>query len=168
MRLMREGERQPSSGRWKTYAGSAAAVTVAAVAGSWAVAPDTHWYRSLSKPSWQPPAWAFGAVWTPLYASIAWAGGRALLAARAEERKTLAMSLGVNLTLNTTWNVLFFRLRSTKAGLMGTALLDVSNAELIARTARVDRASALALIPYAAWCGFATCLNASIARKNRR
>ncbi|WP_329042821.1 tryptophan-rich sensory protein [Streptomyces sp. NBC_00178] len=168
MRLMGEGERRPSSGRWKVYVRSAAAVTVAAAGGSWAVAPDTRWYRSLSKPSWQPPAWAFGAVWTPLYASIAWAGGRALLAARAEDRRALAVSLGVNLTLNTTWAVLFFRLRSTKAGLVGTALLDVSNAELIARTARADRAAGLALIPYAAWCGFATCLNASLTRRNGR
>ncbi|MFE7752681.1 TspO/MBR family protein [Streptomyces sp. NPDC057428] len=168
MRLTREGERRQTSGRWKTYAASAAAVTVTAAAGSWAVAPDTHWYRSLSKPSWQPPAWVFGAVWTPLYAGIAWAGGRALLEARAEERRALTISLGLNLALNTTWNVLFFRLRSTRAGLMGTALLDVSNAELIARTAKTDRAAALALIPYVAWCGFATCLNASIVRRNGR
>ena len=34
--------------------------------------------RDLAKPRWQPPPRAFGLVWTPLYASIAWAGGHAL------------------------------------------------------------------------------------------
>ncbi|WTP77446.1 tryptophan-rich sensory protein (plasmid) [Streptomyces sp. NBC_00184] len=168
MRLMSEGERQPASGRWKTYAATAAGVTVAAALGSWAVAPDTRWYRSLSKPPWQPPAPAFGVVWTPLYASVAWAGGRALLAARPRERGALAASLGVNLAVNAAWNWMFFRMRSTKAGLVGTALLDVSNAELIARTAKADRTAALALVPYATWCGFATFLNADLVRRNMR
>ncbi|MFD8685968.1 TspO/MBR family protein [Streptomyces sp. NPDC059651] len=165
---MSEGERQPASGRWKTYAATAAGVTVAAALGGRAVAPDTRWYRSLSKPPWQPPAWAFGAVWTPLYASIAWAGGRALLAARPEERRALAVSLGTNLAANTAWNWLFFRMRSTQAGLVGTVLLDVSNAEFIGRVAKADRTAALALTPYAAWCGFATLLNADIRRRNMR
>ncbi|THA76133.1 tryptophan-rich sensory protein [Streptomyces sp. A0642] len=165
---MSEGERQPASGRGNTYAAVTAAVTGAAALGSWAVAPDTRWYRSLSKPPWQPPARLFGVVWTPLYASVAWAGGRALVAARPQERGALAVSLGANLAVNTAWNWMFFRMRSTKAGLVGTVLLDVSNAELIARAAKADRTAALALVPYAAWCGFATLLNADLARRNRR
>ncbi|MGW6207054.1 TspO/MBR family protein [Streptomyces sp. NPDC055089] len=165
---MSEGERQPASSRWKTYAATAAGVTVAAALGGWAVAPDTRWYRSLSKPPWQPPAPAFGVVWTPLYASVAWAGGRALLAAHPQERGALAASLGANLAVNAAWNWMFFRMRSTKAGLVGTVLLDVSNAELMARTAKADRTAALALAPYATWCGFATFLNADLVRRNMR
>ncbi|MEU4038558.1 hypothetical protein [Streptomyces collinus] len=34
---------------------------------------------------------------------------------------------------------MFFGLRSTRAGLAGTVLLDVSNGELIRRVARTDR-----------------------------
>ncbi|WP_326666053.1 hypothetical protein [Streptomyces sp. NBC_00385] len=41
MRLTSEGERLPASGPWKTYAATAAGVTVAAAFGSWVVAPDT-------------------------------------------------------------------------------------------------------------------------------
>ncbi|GAA2408399.1 tryptophan-rich sensory protein [Streptomyces glaucosporus] len=138
----------------------------AAVAGARAVDPDSPWYRSLEKPSWQPPAWAFGAVWTPLYASVAWAGGRALAGVRGGERRALAVGLGVNLALNTAWNRWFFRRRSLGGGVAGTLLLDASNADLIRRTARTDRAAAAALVPYAAWCAFATVLNADIARRN--
>jgi tryptophan-rich sensory protein len=50
----------------------------------------------------------------------------------------------------------------------GTVLLDVRNAELLRRAARVDTAAGIALAPYAAWCGFATALNADIAVRNRR
>ncbi|MET8582290.1 TspO/MBR family protein [Streptomyces collinus] len=78
----------------------------------------------------------------------------------------LAASLAVNLPLNAGWSRLFFARRSPEAGLAGTVLLDLSTAELINRTARQDRTAALALMPYAAWCAFATALNASIARRN--
>lgn len=155
------------SGRGATYAATAAAVTVTALAGARAVDPAGQWYRSLDKPPWQPPSWAFGAVWTPLYASIAWSAGRALGRARPDQRRPLVTALAANLTLNAAWNWLFFRARSPQAGLAGTALLDLSNAHLISRTARADAVAAAALLPYAAWCAFATALNSSIARRNR-
>lgn len=68
--------------------------------------------------------------------------------------------------LNAAWNWLFFQRRSPAAGLAGTALLDLSNADLIRRAARTDPTAAAALTPYAAWCVFATALNADIARRN--
>ncbi|MEV7617681.1 TspO/MBR family protein [Streptomyces sp. NPDC089799] len=146
---------------------SALAVAATAGAGSVAVDPDSSWYRQLRKPVWQPPEWAFGAVWTPLYAGIAWAGGRAWNAAAPGSRAALAGSLAVNLVLNAGWTWLFFRARSPGAGLAGTLALDIGNVDLIRRTARADRAAAAALLPYAAWCGFATALNASLVCRNR-
>lgn len=49
-----------------------------------------------------------------------------------------------------------------------TVLLDIGNADLIRRAVAVDTAAAGALVPYAAWCTFATALNADVARRNRR
>ncbi|MFE1250479.1 TspO/MBR family protein [Streptomyces sp. NPDC058766] len=150
------------------YGAAAAAVAAAAVAGGSAVDADSAWYGALRKPDWQPPSWAFGAVWTPLYGTIAYAAGHALGRVEAgPARRALVGSLAVNLALNAGWNVLFFARRSPGAGLAGTLLLDLSNADLLRRTARVDRTAARALVPYAAWCGFATVLNASIVRRNR-
>ena len=37
--------------------------------------PDSAWYRGLANRPWQPPPRAFGVMWPPWYASIAWAGG---------------------------------------------------------------------------------------------
>ncbi|MFF3976239.1 TspO/MBR family protein [Streptomyces sp. NPDC001828] len=167
MRLISEhnGKQPPTPAAWLRFGATGAAVTGAAFLGARAVDADSVWYRSLPKPAWQPPSWAFGVVWTPLYATIAYAGGRALGAAPTRrERARLAASLAANLSLNAGWNWLFFRLRSPRAAVVGTVLLDLSNAELIRRTARSDRAAAKALLPYAAWCAFATALNSSIAR----
>ncbi|MEU4089287.1 TspO/MBR family protein [Streptomyces aureus] len=151
----------------RSYCGTAAAVAVTAALGARAVDADSAWYQSLRKPSWQPPPWAFGAVWTPLYATIAFAAGRALTASPdGPSRIRLTTSLAVNLTLNTRWNWLFFGLRSPTAGVCGTMLLNLSNAELVHRTNRIDPSAARALGPYVGWCLFATALNASIARNN--
>lgn len=151
---------------WPYYAATALGVAAAAVTGARSVDPDSDWYRGLSKPPWQPPPWVFGVVWPPLYASVAWAGGRALARARGGRRRAVATGLAANLALNAGWNRLFFGCRSPKAGVVGTLLLDISNAELIRRSARADTTAALALVPYAAWCGFATALSLSVARRN--
>ncbi|MEU6310955.1 TspO/MBR family protein [Streptomyces sp. NPDC047014] len=153
---------------YMSYAGAAAAVVATAVAGAKAVDADSAWYRSLDKPAWQPPSWAFGVVWTPLYASLAWAVGRGISRARGPEHVRLVASAGANLVLNAAWNHLFFGRRDPRAGLAGTVLLDASNALLIRRLAVTDRPAAAALAPYAAWCLFATGLNLSLARRNPR
>ncbi|OPC84713.1 TspO protein [Embleya scabrispora] len=144
------------------------AVAATAVIGARAVDPDDAWYRRLDKPPWQPPGWAFGAVWTPVYASVAAAGGRALRRTGGAPRTALAAGLATNLALNAAWNWMFFRLRSPIAGLVGTLALDASNAHLIRLTARADPTAAALLAPYTAWCAFATVLNADIARRNTR
>ncbi|GLW73841.1 TspO and MBR-like protein [Kitasatospora phosalacinea] len=141
-------------------------MTAAALVGARAAGPAGSWYRSLDEPRWQPPPWAFPAVWTPLYASIAWSAGHALGRTRGRERAALAAAYGTNLTLNAGWTWLFFGLRSPAAGTAGCLLLDADTLHLIRRTARHDPAAATALVPYAAWCLFATALSASLARRN--
>ncbi|MEU5277121.1 TspO/MBR family protein [Streptomyces asoensis] len=156
-------ERGPS---WHLYAATGAAVVATAVAGGKAVDADGTWYKTLDKPPWQPPGWAFGVVWTPLYASVAWATGRALTKARGEVRRRLVADLASNLALNAGWNWAFFGLRSPSAGVAATLALDAGNVRLLRRVAQVDRAAGWSLVPYALWCGFATALNVSIARRN--
>ncbi|MGW4560936.1 TspO/MBR family protein [Streptomyces sp. NPDC004561] len=164
MKIIGERSRAGGSGAWTACA--AVAVTATAVAGARAVDAGGPWYRSLDKPAWQPPSWAFGVVWTPLYASIAWAAGRGLSRARGRERAALAVDLTVDLALNAAWSHLFFGRRSPLGGLVGTVLLDGGNARLVRRMAGTDRAAAAALTPYAAWCLYATALNFSLVQHN--
>ncbi|MHC5262570.1 TspO/MBR family protein [Streptomyces sp. UC4497] len=89
-----------------------AGVVAAAVTGSLVIDPDDSWYRSLKKPPWQPPPRAFGAVWTPLYLSIAGAGGRALRQAPPDERSRWGKAFAVNLALNAGFGWSFFKART--------------------------------------------------------
>jgi translocator protein len=133
--------------------------------------PDSAWYRSLDKPSWQPPNVAFPLVWTPLYGLIAWGTGRALEKAAASDdggdRRMLVLTTA-DLALNAGWCWAFFVKQSPATGLGVIVALDVVNVALVREAAKHDLTAALALKPYAVWSGFATALNASIWWRNRR
>ena len=94
-----------------TLAGSVLAVAATAVAGGLATDPDSEYYRTLKKPSWQPPPPVYGLVWTPLYADIALASGHVINRLNEEgrvHRRRLIGALGFNLALNAAWSWLFF------------------------------------------------------------
>ncbi|WP_433365401.1 TspO/MBR family protein [Actinoplanes sp. CA-142083] len=152
--------------RLRTLVKTSAAVAAAAVAGSLATKPDSRWYKSLKKPSWQPPPAAFPIVWTSLYALLAVAGARVLDRAPESARAGFARSFGTNLVLNAGWTVVFFGARAPRAALAEIALLNASNLSLVTRAWRVDRPAAAAIAPYVVWTGFATALTASIATRN--
>ena len=158
--------------RASTLIRTTSAVVATAVAGGLATQPSGEWYRSLRLPSWQPPAPAFGLVWTPLYVDLAVTSARALDALgqqdRHDERAAYVRALGVNLVLNAGWSVLFWRSRRPWVSTIECAALAVSSADLVRRTADADSRAGAALVPYPIWCAFATVLNAAIARRNPR
>jgi translocator protein len=154
--------------RIPTLVKTAAAVTVAALVGAASTDPRCDWYENLEKPSWQPPPEAFGLVWTPLYALIAVAGARVLDRTTGEERQAFRRAYARNLALNGAWTPLFFGAKAPVAALADVAALNVSNARLLRRAWRADRAAAACLAPYVAWTYFATALNTAIVRRNRR
>ena len=146
---------------------TSALTTASAVIGSLGTKPDSDWYRSIERPSWEPPGIAFPLVWTPLYGSIAWATARAVEAAPEGERARLWALTAADLTANAAWCWAFFDRESPRAGLATIAVLNALNVALVREAAKHDTVAAAALTPYAAWCGFATALNASIWRRNR-
>ena len=147
--------------------GAAAAVAATAAVGAAGTDVDSRWYARLDKPSWQPPGPVLGVVWTALYVSIAGGGGRALARATdPDERRRYVRAYAANLALNAGWTWIFFRGRQPLLALAETVLLAASTADLTRRTWRLDRPAGAALVPYAAWVGFATALTAEIARRN--
>lgn len=147
-------------------------VGAAAAIGSLATRPDSRWYARLAKPAWQPPRAAFPIVWTALYAVIAGvsAAHRTELdrEGRGAEATAYGRALGANLTLNALWSALFFRAHALPAAVVDAALLTASSADLARRAGSTSRRRRRLLVPYAAWCAFATALSADIARRNRR
>ncbi len=147
-------------------------VAACAVIGGLATKPDSAWDRSLDKPDWQPPAVAFPVVWSLLYTGIAASGATALNALDKEGdaagRSTYLTAFGTNLMLNAGWSWVFWGAKRPGLAAVESAVLTASSVDLARRTASAQRTSGLALIPYAAWCGFATVLTGAIARRNRR
>lgn len=153
--------------RGNALARTSVAVAVTAALGGVAVDPRSRWYRRLTKPRWQPPASVFGIVWTVLYADLAVTSATALSEATTpRERADYWRGLVVNLALNAGWNWLFWRVRKPWPATVEAAALTISSADLVRRTARSHRGAGAALVPYAAWCAFATVLTAAIARRN--
>ena len=124
------------------------------------------WYRNLDKPGFTPPDAVFPAVWTTLYAMIAWSGWRVWSAAPSRDRNR-ALRLWISqLAANAKWSKLFFGQHQKTLALADILALEGAVISYITAARRVDRAAANAFIPYAAWIAFAAVLNAEIVRRN--
>jgi uncharacterized protein YbjT (DUF2867 family)/tryptophan-rich sensory protein len=147
------------------------AVAACAVAGSMGTRPGSRWYRSLVKPAWQPPPVAFPLVWTVLYTDLAATAASTLTtldrAGDTAGRAAYLRAFGTNLALNAAWSWVFWGARRPDLAAVESAVLSASGLDLARRTLRVSRPGGAALLPYAAWCGFATVLSAAVARRNR-
>jgi benzodiazapine receptor len=141
----------------------AAAVAVAALIGGLGVAGTAAEYQNLNQPSWAPPSWLFGPVWTILYAMIAVAGW--LVWRRTGWNRALSV-YAVQLVLNAVWTPIFFGF-----GQYGLALIDIVVLWLLIGATiylfrPISRTAAWLLVPYWAWVTFATALNAAIWHAN--
>ena len=115
-------------------------------------------YQRLAKPPWAPPASVFGPVWSTLYVAIAVAGWR-IHATGSPKTRRLHLT---QLALNGAWPAAFFGIREKTASLMIIASLDLSLGLEVAGLRREDRRAAALLVPYLAWCVFATALNMAV------
>lgn len=127
-----------------------------------ATRPD-EWYAQLAKPSFQPPGWVFGPVWTVLYVMIAVAGWRLWTSPEAGSAKWLWW---IQLGLNFAWSPVFFVAHQIGSALAIILLMLMTILAFITLTWQRDRVSALLFVPYAAWVGFASLVNAAVFQLN--
>ena len=123
------------------------------------------WYVTLPKPSWNPPNWVFGPVWTILYAAMAVASW---LVWRVRDEHEIAVALAwyaAQLVLNVLWSFAFFGLRRPRAGVAVIVTLLCAIAGTIVSFAPLSSIAAALLVPYLLWVTFATLLNGAIARR---
>jgi tryptophan-rich sensory protein len=139
---------------------------LAAAIGAVASVNAPAFYGELGQPSWAPPAWLFGPVWTGLYtlmAIAAWLVWRA--APLAETRLALGLFL-VQLAVNALWSWLFFAWQLGGWAFAEVLLLWVLIAATIAAFWRFSRVAAILLVPYLGWVSFAAALNFWLWRAN--
>jgi tryptophan-rich sensory protein len=139
-------------------------VFIAGAIGSIFTSPQiTTWYAALVKPSWAPPNWVFGPVWTTLYVLI----GVALFLVWREgvNRKDVKIALlvfAVQLILNILWSVIFFGFNSLLGGLLTVIILWIAILANIIVFYKVSKPAGLLLVPYIVWVSIASYLNYSV------
>lgn len=124
------------------------------------------WYATLEKPSFNPPNWIFGPVWSLLFLMMAiaawlvwrkwgWAGAKVAL-----------IVFLVQLVANVMWSILFFGMHRPDLAFFEICLLWVLIAATIGLFFGKSKPAAALLVPYIAWVSFAAVLNFMIWRLN--
>ncbi len=126
------------------------------------------WYQQLAKPSWAPPAWLFGPVWTVLYAVIAVSFGKVFLMAwQKQVPPSVALPFVLNLIFNLAFTPIQFGLKNNFLASLDIALVLGTLIWAMAAVYPYIRWIAYAQIPYLIWVAFATILQLTVAYLNR-
>jgi tryptophan-rich sensory protein len=125
------------------------------------------WYGTLIKPSFNPPGWVFGPVWTTLFVMMGVALYLVWNRTPSGEAESRAMTwFFVQLALNVLWSFCFFTLKSPLLGFIEILFLLAAIVVTIVSFWQVSRTAGVLLLPYLAWVSFATFLTFSIWRLN--
>ena len=138
-------------------AGLGAAATSTSVSG---------WYQTLTKPSWNPPDWLFGPVWTLLFLMMAVAAWLVWRGHGTRAARSALKWFGIQLTLNVLWSFLFFGMQRPGIAFTEIVALWISIVATCLAFQAKSNTAALMLAPYLAWTSFAVILNFAIWRMN--
>lgn len=137
--------------------GTAIVVVYAIVSGRW-VATDAEWYRSLPRPSWQPPSVVIGIIWPYNFAMLIVATW--LVVSRLSSTYQLAWLIFLTLSVVAalTWAHLFYVPHSLLASAFALVLATLFTLPLLVIAFRVSPALGVAFVPYQIWLAIATSL----------
>lgn len=125
------------------------------------------WYVGINKPSFNPPNWIFGPVWTTLYtlmgvsAGLIWSKGLEF----ATTKKALSV-FGIHLALNFSWSLIFFGLEQPFWAFVEILFLLGFIFYYTNVFYRISPLTGWLQVPYILWVSFATMLNGAIAWLN--
>ena len=118
------------------------------------------WYSLLIKPSFNPPSWIFGPVWTTLYLMMTIAIWN-FWHSKKRSMKVVYIYF-IQLIFNTTWSIVFFIFHKIFLAIVVLLILIFLIINLIFRFKRVNLISYYLMVPYLLWCLYALLLNASL------
>jgi tryptophan-rich sensory protein len=124
---------------------------------------NSFWFENLVKPSWNPPSYLFGPVWTALYLlmgislALIWKHN-----ATEQIKRKAYLVFAIQLFLNFWWSLLFFYFQSSFLALIDIVLMVLFILLTMFRFNAFSKPASWLLIPYLLWVSFATLLNFSI------
>jgi benzodiazapine receptor len=138
----------------------------AAIGAAWTSISVDGWYQTIAKPTWTPPDWVFGPVWTVLYFLMAIAGWLVWRRSGIAAARGAWLLFAAQLLLNALWSGIFFALRSPGLAFVEILVLWAAIAGTIVAFWQHSRWASCLLVPYLAWSSFAAVLNLAIWRLN--
>lgn len=138
-----------------------ATLTLGIASGFSTVQSITNWFQYIKKPSWNPPDWLFGPVWTLLYILMGIALAFIWHSNHPAKNKAILL-FAFQFALNLAWSFIFFNQHLIGWALAEILLMFVAIVLTIFSFYKINKTGASLLFPYLAWVVFASILNAAI------
>lgn len=127
----------------------------------------SNWYQTLIRPSWAPPSWLFGPVWSVLYAIIAFTFGTVFYRAFTKQIPwVVALPFALNLLFNFAFTPIQFGLKNNFLASLDILFVVGTLVWAFVAIAPYMPWVAYANIPYLLWGTFATVLQLTITYLN--
>ncbi len=141
--------------------------SVGIISGLLTTTQNNVWYTTIIKPSWNPPGYLFGPVWTVLYLMmgislwIIWKSN-----APEGQKMEACLIFAIQLFLNFWWTILFFKFHSPIAAFVEIILMIALIFFTIFRFSEISKTAAWLMVPYISWVCFAAILNYNLWKLN--
>ena len=134
---------------------------IGGISGYYTASNIQSWYITLIKPSFNPPNYLFGPVWTTLYIIMGISFYMIWSSAKINKNKLIGIYL-FQLVLNFLWSFIFFKYHAIGIAAIEIVVLWLSILTMIIMFYKNNKWAALINIPYLLWVSFASVLNISI------
>lgn len=142
-------------------------LALGAIAGLYTADAIPGWYKTLNRPSFNPPDWLFVPVWTTLYILMGISLFLIWKQSASKERNVAIFVFLLQQALNFAWSFIFFYFNRISFALIEIILLWINIIIMLVLFYKIKPIASYINIPYLIWVTFATILNVGYYLLNR-